>query len=73
MTNRKITFSLRKGEGKCWNLCATGTERLAEDRPAWVSTLKKTSKILVSMRFFSLGSNPRGYALIFYFIRVTKR
>lgn len=22
-------------------LCATGTERLAEDRPAWVSTLKK--------------------------------
>lgn len=22
MTNRKITFSLRKGEGKCWNLCA---------------------------------------------------
>lgn len=41
MTNRKITFSLRKGEGKCWNLCATGTERLAEDRPAWVSTLKK--------------------------------
>ena len=41
MTNRKITFSLRKGEGKCWSSCATGTERLAEDRPAWVSTLKK--------------------------------